>query len=304
MDKTELTVLLPGWAGIIDNDINRAAIPHYLTKVLSSSTKTNHNQGLNRILLSQCANETLSGRDLAIPKKAANSIRLDPCYLHPDRDRLLLFSRNLTLTEQQHQQLHDEIAPLLVNIGELTMTEDKAWELVPHQKLDVEFAALEDVEGRAVDSFLPQGNDRSKWLSLWNELQMQLYQADINQQRQAQQQHPINSVWFWGAGNLGSQTDKTPVFYSENSLFKSGDYPYQPLSNWQFNNAERQCLILDEPELEGDWQQQLQQWDNKVFKILWQQLQRWRYQRLVIEIPHYARYDLSPKQCWLSLLNK
>ena len=37
---------------------------------------------------------------------------------------------------------------------------------------------------------------------LLNEVQMQLHDADINREREARGELPVNSIWFWGLGEL------------------------------------------------------------------------------------------------------
>jgi hypothetical protein len=51
-------------------------------------------------------------------------------------------------------------------------------------------------------NFLPYGKDAMFWHRLINEIQMCLYNADINRIRQQQKLFPINTIWFSGGGQF------------------------------------------------------------------------------------------------------
>ncbi len=60
-------------------------------------------------------------------------------------------------------------------------------------------APLDEVAGRPLARFLPQGGDLA-WQRRMNEAQILLHNHPINQAREAAGLRPANSVWFWGGG--------------------------------------------------------------------------------------------------------
>jgi len=306
MAKTDVTLVLPGLAGIVGREINHSALPPYFSNIVGRSIKTEHQLGLSRLLLQLITGQACSGSDIPLVNHdgvRANTIKADPCYLHPDRDRLLLFAKGIELSDSESQQLIAEIQPLLDEVGTLEQSTPTSWLLHLHQQADIAFTALEDAEGQSVDKSLPVGNERKRWVRLWNEVQMQLHQSEVNQKRQELQQHPINSVWFWGAGVQTDVNVQWDEIIGDVELFKSDDLA-SLVSHHQVTASTRwkgkQLIVLPELDLEGDWQSQLQKWESLIFKPLWQKLSYLSLNTLSVEIPHYGRYSITPKQRWLT----
>ncbi len=309
MAKTELTIVMPGMAAILSQDINRSTIPPYLAKLISKATQIEQPIGLSRHLFNHFSDSPLTGSDLPIcdlspiPKPTqAITIKADPCYLHADRDRLLLFAKGITLTEQESAELIGEIEPLLSELGELKLINPNSWQLELKQMPDIQFSALEEVEGKGVDAYLPVGEDRRQWLTLWNEIQMQLYNADLNQHRMASQQVPVNSVWFWGMGNfVPTQTTWASVSGNAELLAKlaatnpSARYQNEPTKSW--SNG-KHLWLLDEIDTESDWQATLQDLDKMVFEPLWQQLSKVAIDKVILQVPQFAEYHITPLSRW------
>ena len=56
--------------------------------------------------------------------------------------------------------------------------------------------------GKNIQPYLPQGGDSVYWRKLLNEIQMLLHTHPVNLQREAAGKLPVNSLWFWGGGQL------------------------------------------------------------------------------------------------------
>ena len=69
---------------------------------------------------------------------------------------------------------------------------------------DIALDALAPVElaGREVDANLPRGPQAARWHTLLNETQMALHDHPVNREREQKGEAAVNSVWFWGAGQL------------------------------------------------------------------------------------------------------
>jgi hypothetical protein len=76
------------------------------------------------------------------------------------------------------------------------------------------------VIGRKADAFIEQSKAALPWYKLMNEMQMFMHQHGVNRNRLELGLLPINSLWFWGAGNLPKLTRKTIDWYCDDELLK------------------------------------------------------------------------------------
>jgi hypothetical protein len=137
-----------------------------------------------------------------IPPGAGWWLRADPVYLRPDRDRLVLFGPPyLELNEAESQSLARMVAPLLTEYGwQFEALQPDRWYLRLPQSERVTFTALGAIEGKYIGPALPAGADGPRWRTLLNEIQMLLHDCPINRERENRGVLPVNSLWFWGAG--------------------------------------------------------------------------------------------------------
>lgn len=131
-------------------------------------------------------------------------VRADPVHLVPNRDELILTgpeSLSLTLAE----------AEFLTAVLNEFFKEDEwylevvtpaRWYLHVPVKPDIHTHHISKVLDRAIGEFLPDGPEGKRWRRAMNEVQMVLHHNDVNVQRQSENQLPVNSVWFWGEGEL------------------------------------------------------------------------------------------------------
>ena len=310
MTKKEVTVVIPGLAAIVSQAINREVIPFYMRKVIIKANFMPYEMGLSRCLFNHFSEEPLTGTDIPIadlakPQEQEFVIKADPCYLHPDRDRLLLFSKNLDLTEKESTELIKEIQPLLDELGLISQQSHESWMLKLLVKPNINFYALDEVEGKGVEAYLPSGQDRQQWLRLWNEIQMQLYNSEVNTRRTALNQLPINSVWFWGQGgeyepvnNSWSSISGQSALLKQLAVRSGHEALYNSSSDLQQFSKGRHLLLLTEIDTELDWQKQLQIMDTKIFEPLWQQLSKMAISKLILQVPDFGEYHLTPISCW------
>ena len=306
MAKAEVTVILPGLAAILGQQLNANILPTFLSKIIKQAQFGQDETRLQRLLLNHFSHQKHVGPDLPIAGLSlANSILVTPCYLHPDRDQLLLFSNNLAITDDESQSLIAEIQPLLDDFGgSLVKQRSDSWLLQLKHIPSLDFSALEDVANKGIEQTLPRGEDRQPWLRLWNEIQMQLHDADINKQRVAQGKLPINSIWFWGAGEFFAKAgvwDKVQgcsdllrlVARASNiELEHSDDFSATSLTSGNH------LWLLEELDIENDWQQQLNDIDQNILRPLWESCKAAKLSKVKLQIPDYGNYHFSPIDCW------
>jgi len=131
-------------------------------------------------------------------------LHAEPVHLHPDLDHVLLFdSSSFELAKKELGQLVEELKFLFEESG-LSVHFGKQNSLFirinDHPK--VLFAPLNDVSGKNILQHLPEGDDSAYWRRLQNEIQMQMAQSSVNQQREECGAMTVNGLWFWGGGYL------------------------------------------------------------------------------------------------------
>lgn len=301
MSKTRLTLIIPELAGILQQEINQQILPNYLTKIKTKAYFKDDESGLSRLLMNHFSDELLTGTDLPVASLRTNKPRTlcaDPCYLYADLDRVLLFSDDLALTDEESTALIAEIQPLLNDFGaKLSLYQTDKWLLELEEMPDLSFNALADVSGRSIDTFLPKGNDRRDWIRLWNEIQMQLHSSKINQQRIADGKVAINSVWFWGQGTFTPKQQAWQSVQGSHPLLEQLTPTNKTFDVSKLSDGEHLWLI-DSIDLDADWPTQLQQIDQQILKPVWQQLRRAKLDQLSVQIPRYGTYSLSPLTSW------
>lgn len=67
-----------------------------------------------------------------------------------------------------------------------------------------------EVAGGPIERFLPAGEDGAQWRAIINEAQMVLHPLPCNQRRETRGELPVNSVWFWGAGQAPQPMGDAP----------------------------------------------------------------------------------------------
>ena len=76
------------------------------------------------------------------------------------------------------------------------------------------------VLGRKSDPFVQQSKQYLPWYKLINEMQMFMHQHEINHNRIESGLLPVNSLWFWGAGNLSKLAAGNINWYCDDPLLK------------------------------------------------------------------------------------
>ncbi|BAP57993.1 signal peptide protein [Thioploca ingrica] len=132
-------------------------------------------------------------------------LRADPVHLQAYRDQVLLFDTRsgFTLTLAEAQTLINEINPLYEEMGlQFSAPTPTRWYVALPQFPKLTTCPLPEVIGKNIQPYLPSGQDKTDWWKILNEIQMSLHQSPVNIEREARGELSINSVWFWGLGQL------------------------------------------------------------------------------------------------------
>jgi hypothetical protein len=131
----------------------------------------------------------------------------DPVHLHFARERLLMAdASDLAITAEESaaliQRLNEFVAEAEPGLGRFEAASPERWYLHLAAPARARFAALNDVVGRPIGQFLPEGEDARRWQRLVSEAQILLHDHPANRAREAAGGRSINSLWLWGGGHL------------------------------------------------------------------------------------------------------
>ncbi len=207
-----ITFIIPGFlpapAAISAADL--PACPH-LQKLLARADQRPQSRDSHEYLLAQfgCPIDTVTPfaalSHLADRGEArTNVLRADPVHLSAGREGVMLFDNTmLQLQSDEAESLAETVRPLLTEFAaKLEVAVPERWYLLCEQPVAITTHPLMQVIGRDVSDRLPTGDDRTRWRQLFNEIQMTLHEAPANQARERHGQLPVNSLWFWGEGDL------------------------------------------------------------------------------------------------------
>jgi len=163
--------------------------------------------------------DTAEGLPTAPYRRLANGGKADKCYwlqlnpvfLRPDQDRLLVFSsEDFDFSLQEAEVLASALSDYFSEEEWVIEVHDPhRWYLKLPADPHIKLAEFQQVLGRNMDPFLPKGEGAGKWRALLNEVQMFLFNHPLNEKREQEGRMPLNGVWFSGGGGLDPQ-QQTP----------------------------------------------------------------------------------------------
>lgn len=148
-------------------------------------------------------------------------LKVDPVQLLVDAGQIYLVgNQHLAIQETEVKHLAEELSPYFLEHGFRFFTPQvDEWYLHSEKPLDIKTHHLDSVKTRDIRDFLPQGFAQNFWRLTLTELQMLLFKHPVNAKREELLQPPINSVWFWGEGELTvPQTSKLLNSWGNSSL--------------------------------------------------------------------------------------
>lgn len=183
---------------------------------------------------------------------------VDPVYLQADMDHAILRdTHGLDLTQQESESFIKELNDHFKEDGIRFLMADKdSWFLNISDHEKVSTTPLNEVISRNVYSFMPKGEDALFWKKFMNEVQMLMFQSQVNEQREQNNKLPVNGVWLWGEGELPNKAEiQSMEIYSQHSLVKGlanlNDFNCHSMPDVktfieQVSNQENNLLVLDD----------------------------------------------------------
>ncbi|GJM05670.1 MAG: hypothetical protein DHS20C09_16660 [marine bacterium B5-7] len=151
-------------------------------------------------------------------------LRADPVHVRADRDGLILIDNNqFTISQHDALALAAEINIILKPYElELEVPAPYRWYLRMKDDLKIRTSPVDSIVGRDILPFMPSGDDRINLIQLMNDIQMTLHDSDVNKKREQEKMLPINSLWFWGCGELPKIIDRRWSFIVSDEMLARG----------------------------------------------------------------------------------
>lgn len=305
MNKASLTLVLPDSAALLANELNRPLLPEQLRRILDKARflpdQGGYFQHLSRLFTPPA--ERVTNLPVAqLRGGSQNSLCADPCYLHADRDKLLMFYQDLDISSSEAELLVQRLQPLFDDMGaKLTVQNADQWLLEITDTTKAEFTSPEGLHGRAVTDCLPKGMDAAGWIRLWNEIQMVLFECPENQAREAAGKVPVNSVWFWGEGEMQPWlvwqhvSGKEPIL---KALAEQSHSSYSSETRRYSDLKQTPAIHVEQIDLAHDWEHQLNLLTERWLEPAYSALSKWQLRELNIIVPEWGHYRLSPFSSW------
>ena len=221
-------------------------------------------------------------------------LRADPAQMVPDMHgaRMMGHGDTLGVDVAGATSLIDALQPLFESQGLwLHAPTPSRWyvRLPAAQELPV-FAAPEHVLGDDLFAHLPEGAAGRRWRALLTEVQVLLHAHPYNAARLRQGQPPVNSLWFWGPGQLPAQVS-TP-----HAQVRSRDALLRALAvaaGVQVDGEQSVDALVDLRPLRS-----VKQLGDDAIRPLLAALQRGELRRLVLDFQDGVCFDLVAAQRW------
>jgi len=155
----------------------------------------------------------ITGLADGLPTHSHYWLRADPTQLQADLSAVYLIGNTaLNLTPQEVNFLQQGLNQFFKQdqLQLFTPTADR-WYLQSNAPPQINTFPLQQVIGKNILKFLPQGANQDYWRKLFTEVQMLLHASTSK----------VNGLWFWGVGQLPDITDATwQAVWSEDILLK------------------------------------------------------------------------------------
>lgn len=176
------------------------------------------------------------------------------CWLHMDPIELLVDGGNVCLVGRDHLGISEEESQqLIASINQLLFQDElqitygnpNEWFLRLPSEPGITTYPLTEVIAKDLRAYLPKGRDQDWWHRLLTEIQMILFDHQVNKLRQKEGKPVINSVWLWGEGKVTSYALKPyTAIWSNCSLVKGlmdlheNKVPFFPIEKYSLDQLQ------------------------------------------------------------------
>jgi hypothetical protein len=133
----------------------------------------------------------------------------DPVHLSADAARVVLRDGDsLGITQAESKRLIALLSDHFADQGwRLEIGSPAQWHLRLPEAVKIRTWPTRAVMGKAIEAYLPAGEQGAAWRAVLNEIQMLFFAADVNLARHSRRQPSLNGLWVSGAGTLPTSDD-------------------------------------------------------------------------------------------------
>jgi hypothetical protein len=136
-------------------------------------------------------------------------LRADPVTMRADMTRVFMTSCGFSgFDSAERTAISRIVQEALLREGLDLQGEQPPWCFPLQQALEFEFMPLHEALGLDMAEALPVHESARTWKRIMTDIQVELHQCEVNEQRRARGQPELNSVWFWGGGSLPDRVDR------------------------------------------------------------------------------------------------
>ena len=169
-----------------------------------------------------------------------NVMHADPVHLQADMDHAIMTSpQALDLFEHHAADLLDKLNATFAD-DDITFfrLESGEWFVTTPGSIDLQTIPLNESVGRNVNHLLPSGPHSGDWKRLLTEIQMVLFDHDVNDEREARGLPKINSLWFHGNGVLPDRGEHTARFVASDDPVVLGMATYAGVDSYHCDRTQ------------------------------------------------------------------
>ena len=151
-------------------------------------------------------------------------LRADPVHVSADRDGLILMDSNqFNLNQRDALALAADINLLLEPYDiSLEVPDPYRWYLRIKEDYKLRTVPVDSIVGKDILPYMPTAEEGFNIIQLMNDIQMTLHNSDVNKLREQEKKLPINSVWFWGYGELPKIIQRYWSFVRSDEILAQG----------------------------------------------------------------------------------
>ena len=193
------------------------------------------------------------------PDKDSAQVLFKPVYLKSDINNAIVFPVNEC--EEDTALIINDLSDYFKEDCSLTELPENTWAMTLHHCQPPKGVPhYLTATGKKVTHYLQQAKSNLEWYKLFNEMQMFLFQHELNQKRLKQGLPIINSLWCWGADDYSGEFLQNTQWFCDDVLMQSLGRLYTgqslPITAIGNSHLEPHVIIIDLSllkALKGDW---------------------------------------------------
>lgn len=257
--------------------------------------------------------------DNGFNKDYSHFLIAEPTFLRTDMDRLLICeSELLQLSDEENHLILDTINQHFNGLIKIYQTNQNIWLIGLNMDIsEIKFYPILDIIGENIDEYLPIGKNALELTKIINEIQMVLFNLNINHTRKQEGLLQINSLWLWDKSIKFSILDNYSQIFT-NSIGQSNAKIKDIPQNIEDSFIDNSLIIIDDlyyPSCYRDsysYIQHLEILDRILAKLLLQKKEITSIEILIpninntlaIKIGQYDRYKFWKNMSFIQLMKE